>query len=129
MKKDPINYAVNIITNTILDGLALDIEALDLTSSDRDKVLSAIEMNRIKKRVPSKGKRPGIKPELQCTRQSKSGNRCGAPRCNTVSCWGHMSDAEKDAHNRKANKSSAHGSKVTRSSTAAARAAEDLADE
>lgn len=131
MKRDSINYAVNIITNTILDELAQDIEALELSPGNRDKVLSTIEMNRIRKRSNSKSrKHPGIKPELRCTRQTKSGQPCGAPRCNTVSCWGHMSDVEKDTHTHTSKLSkNDDGAKVTRSYTAAARAAEDLAAE
>lgn len=134
MKKDPVKFALALVTNSVLDALSEDIKALDLQDLDRQKVLSVIEASRQpmhpqpKVRRSSTREKKAIKEELQCTRLTKSGTKCVGPRCSEtlMSCWGHMSAEEKEDYYKGKD---TEGSYKVKRGTAAARALEDLENE
>lgn len=134
MKRDPIKSALAVVTNSVLDGLSEEIQALDLHESDRQKVLGVIEASRqpvgaSKARAVSKSPKKSVKEELQCTRLTKSGTKCVGPRCSQVlmSCWGHMTSEEKDAYLK--GKGVENETYTIQRGSAAARALEDLENE
>ncbi|PVU86270.1 hypothetical protein BB559_006578 [Furculomyces boomerangus] len=103
--------AINIIKDAIIDDLVKQFEDFEF-EGNQDHVLTIEEVITILKhnetRLPTKEKKAPkvkdekkvrkIKEENRCTRTTKAGQRCGAPRSSSSSCWGHMSPDEREEY-------------------------------
>ncbi|OMH81803.1 hypothetical protein AX774_g4730 [Zancudomyces culisetae] len=72
-----------------------------------------------------------VKSEYTCTRRTKNGSVCHAPKTNTVSCWSHMTADEKDLHKsvKKVSATAVENTHIKSSSKEALRELKDLANE
>lgn len=101
MNNSKLKKTITMINSVIIDELISKLSNCNILGYTKEEIDKSIEIIQSIKKAedPIAKNKKSIKEHLKCTRTTKLGSPCNAPKSNEISCWSHMTQEEKAKHN------------------------------